>query len=227
MTFTPEANRYYTYRIEVTNRQQVQIRKLDSVQNTQGEPSGNFQRDKLEEINSLLKAIGEGEFTSAKQSRQLGECLFNTLFDSVLRQDFFNTYQKVARQDKQLLRVELDINESLLPDLAALPWEFMKLPDSANLGTIWLGTDPNIAFSRRRAQWHSAPPIQLLPKEKLRIALAIAAPDDLGPVAYEKVTELLEKLIQKESERIELLPIINNATSEAIDKLMEKQGVVA
>ena len=99
----------------------------------------------------------------------------------------------------------------------------MNLTDSRNLGTIWLGTDPNIAFSRRRAQWHSAPPIQLLPGEKLRIALAIAAPDDLGPVAYEKVTELLEKLARKEPERIELLTIENKATPEAIDQLMEKQ----
>ncbi|MEO0349770.1 MAG: CHAT domain-containing protein [Cyanobacteria bacterium P01_A01_bin.15] len=223
MTNTTEAKCHYTYRIQITNIQQVQVRKLDPAQNSQGEPSGNFQRNQLEEINSLLATIDEGTFTSAKQSRQLGECLFNVLFDSTLRQDFFNTYQKVTRQDKQLLRVELDINESLLPELAALPWEFMTLPDSANLGTIWLGTDPNIAFSRRRAQWHSAPPIQLLPGEKLRIALAIAAPDDLGPVAYAKVTELLEKLAQKESERIELLPIVNNATSEAIDQLMEKQ----
>ena len=223
MTLTTEAKHYYTYRIQVTNRQQVQVRKLDSAQNIQGEPSGNFQKDKLDEINSLLKVISEGTFTNAKQSRQLGECLFNMLFDSTLRQDFFNTYQQVTRQDRELLRVELDINEVLLPDLAVLPWEFMTLPDSANLGTIWVGTDPNIAFSRRRAQWHSAPPIQLLPGEKLRIALAIAAPDDLGPVAYEKVTELLEKLAKKEAERIELLPIVNNATSEAIDQLMEKQ----
>ena len=223
MISTTEAKHYYTYRIQITNTQRVQVRKLDSAQNFQGEPSGNFRRDKLEEINSLLKAIAEGTFTSAKQSRHLGECLFNMLFDSTLRQDFFNTYQKVTRQDKQLLRVELDIDESLLPGLAALPWEFMTLPDSANLGTIWLGTDPNIAFSRRRAQWHSAPPIRLLPGEKLRIALAIAAPDDLGPVAYEKVTELLEKLARKEPERIELLTIENKATPEAIDQLMEKQ----
>ena len=45
--------------------------------------------------------------------------------------------------------------------------------------------------------------------EKLRIALAISAPENEGPVEYAEVQEYLEELAKEQSERIELLPIIN------------------
>ena len=82
---------------------------------------------------------------------ELGEVLFEILFDDVLRQDFANFYHQVVQEEKQLLRVELDIDETLMPEVAALPWEFMCLPQKANLGEVRLGTDPNIVFSRRRS----------------------------------------------------------------------------
>lgn len=91
------------------------------------------------------------------------------------------------------------------------------------MGEIWIATHPNLVFSRRRAQWHPAPPIQLEQGEKLRIALAIASPKDLGTVEYETVKSVLEDLAQEQSQRIELLPIVNPATPNAIDALLEKQ----
>ncbi len=110
-----------------------------------------------------------------------------------------------------------------MPDVAALPWEFTCLPESANLGEIWVGTDPKLIFARRRSQWHPAPAIQLNPGEKLRIALAIAVPTNLGSVVYEKVQVELEKLTKSKSDRVELLPIVNPATPEAIDAVLEQE----
>lgn len=162
-------------------------------------------------------------FNDDKQARKLGEALFDCLFNDVLRQDFVTFYYKVVQQEKQLLRVELDIDEREMPEIAALPWEFLCLPESANLGEIWLGTDPNSILTRRCSQWHQAPAIQLKPGEKLRIALAISAPQNLGAVVYEKVQGKLEKLAIEQSDRIELLPIVNPATREDIDTLLEQE----
>ncbi|NMF66852.1 hypothetical protein DP113_13275 [Brasilonema octagenarum UFV-E1] len=218
------AKNYYIYRIRVANDARVQVQKWNAQHESKGEPSGNLRyKEKQEEIKQLLQIVGNNELKNSKQARTLGEVLFEVLFDSTLRQDFVNFHFQVVQQEKQLLRVELDIDEQGMPELAALPWEFMCLPASANLGEIWIGTDPYLVFSRRRAQWNPAPPIQLERREKLRIALAIAAPKDLGTVEYQTVKSGLEDLAKEQSERIELLPIVNPATPNAIDALLEKQ----
>ncbi len=214
---------YCTYRICVANYDRVQVKKLDSQHRSLGEPYGKFSYEKLGEIKPLLQVVGNNDRKESNNTRAIGEGLFNILFDNVLRQDFVNFYYEVVQRDKQLLQVELDIDERGMSNVAALPWEFTCLPGSANLGEIWLGTDPNLVFTRRRAQWHPAPAIQLNLDEKLRIALAIAAPKNLDSVVYEKVQVTLEKLAINQSDRVELLPIVNPATPEAIDAVLEQQ----
>lgn len=216
--------KYYTYRVRVANGDRVQIEKWDAQHQSLGEPSGAFRlKDRLPEISSLVQSSHNNELIAASQSRSLGEALFDALFDEVLRQDFVNFYHQVVQEKKHLLRVELDIDERGMPDVAALPWEFMCLPSRANLGEIWLGTDPNLVFARRRSNWNAAPSIQLGAGEKLRIALSIAAPTDIGTVVYDKVQTMLEKLAKDQPDRIELLPIVNPATPEAIDAVLEQQ----
>lgn len=220
------AKTYYTYRIRVANYERVQVEKWNAQHQSLGEPFGAFSYKKLGEITPLLQATCNNELKDSSKARAIGEALFDVLFDNVLRQDFVNFYYQVVQKDKELLRVELDIDERGMPDVAALPWEYMCLPGNANLGEIWMGTDPNLIFARRRAQWHAAPSIQLNQGEKLKIALAIAAPtgsSDLGSVVYEKVQAVLEKLASSQSDRVELLPIVNPATPEAIDAVLEQQ----
>ena len=213
---------YCTYRICVANYDRVQVKKWDSQHQPLGEPYGIFSYEKLEEIKPLLEVAGNNDLKESSNTRAIGEGLFNILFDNVLRQDFVNFYYQVVQTYKQLLQVELDIDEHRMSDVAALPWEFTCLPGSANSGEIWLGTDPNLIFTRRRSQWNSAPAIQLNLDEKLRIALAIAAPINLGSVVYEKVQVALEQLANQ-SDLVELLPIVNPATPEAIDEVLEQK----
>jgi hypothetical protein len=215
---------YYTFRIRLANDKLVWVEKWDEQHQSKGELSRLFRyKEKLEQINTLLQPVLTNELNNSQQARQLGEVLFEAIFDDVLRQEFVNFYQETVRDRKQLLRIELDVDEQTMPDVAALPWEFMCLPASANLGDRWLGTDPSLVFSRRRALPYPADPIQLKEGEKLRIALAIAAPKGLGPVQYEDVQEALASLAKEQAERIELLPIVNPATPSAIDNLLEQQ----
>jgi hypothetical protein len=216
---------YYTYHIRVANQKLVQVEKWNFQNQSLGQPSGKFRyRGKLlEQIKSLIQATCNNELNDSSKARTLGEALFDILFDDVLRQDFVNFYYQVVQQEKQLLRVELDIDEQNMPEVAALPWEFMCVPARANLGTIWLGTVPDLVFSRRRSHWIAPQPIQLSKNEKLRIALVVSAPTDLAPVAYEKVQEDLENLAKEQSERVELLPIVNPANPEAINAVLTKE----
>jgi tetratricopeptide (TPR) repeat protein len=218
------AKTYYTFRIRLANDQLVRVEKWNDRPELRGEPSRPFRyKEKLELITPLLQPVLSNELNNSQQARKLGEALFEAIFDEVLCQEFLNFYQEAVRDKKQLLRIELDVDEQTIPEVAVLPWEFMCLPAAANLGDRWLGTDPNIVFSRRRALWNPAPPIQLEKGEKLRIALAISAPKDLGIVKYEEVQEALENLAKEQAERIELLPIVNPATPSAIDRLLEQK----
>lgn len=217
------AKTYYTYRIRVANRDRVQVEKWDAQRQEKGQPSGALRyQEKLPEIAPLLEATKNNELNDPALARSLGEALFDVLFDDVLRQDFVNFYYQIVQQEKQLLRVELDIDEQGMPEIAALPWEFMCVPARANLGTIWMGTLPDLVFSRRRSQWIAAQPIQLAPDEKLRIALVISAPPNLPPVAYEPVQVALEKLAVEQANRVELLPVVSSANPEAIDAILSK-----
>ncbi|WP_202895356.1 CHAT domain-containing protein [Iningainema tapete] len=152
----------------------------------------------------------------------LGEALFDMLFDDVLLHDFVVFYNEVVQAKQQLLRVELDIDERIMPEVAALPWEFMCVPQRANLGTIWIATVPQLVFSRRRSQWIPAKPIQLNKNEKLRIALVVSAPANLGSVDYQPVETALEKLAA-EAQQVELLPVVNPANPETIDAVLTKK----
>jgi|GEM_PF-934326 len=218
------AKTYYTYRIRVTNYEHVQVEKLDAKHQDLEQPDGVFRyREKLEEITPLLQITRANQLNDSSQTRALGETLFDVLFDEALRHDFVDFYHQVVEQEKQLLRVELDIDERGMPEVAALPWEFLCLPQRANLGTIWMGTIPDLVFSRRRSQWMKVQPIQLKTDEKLKIALVVSAPPDLSPVAYEPVQKILEKLAEEQESRVELLPIVNAANPEAIDTILSQE----
>lgn len=215
---------YYTYRIRLSNYDRVQIEKRDSQQQSLGEPSGALRyQEKLSELSPLLQLVKDGAINDSSQGRLLGESLFDVLFDDGLRPDFVSFYHQVVQKEKQLLRVELDIDEQGMPDLATLPWEFLCLPARANLGTIWVGTVPDLVFSRRRSQWIPAQPIQLEPNEKLRIALVVSAPPGLPSVEYKPVQEALENLAREQANRVELLPIVTSANPEAIDTILSKE----
>jgi CHAT domain len=217
---------YWTYRISVTNSERVQVEKLDPLRNSRGKPSRKLHFSELEaELEPMLARVRDDNAPPKDGTllRQLGETLFNVLFDDTLRQDLLSFYYSVVEEKQQLLRIELDIDEQSLPKLAALPWEMACLPKSAQQGELQLGTNPNLVLSRTRAQWNPATPIILQPGEKLRIALAVASPKTLGKVIYTPVQEALKKLAAEQAEVVELLPILEQATPETIDELLEQK----
>ncbi|NEN97696.1 MAG: CHAT domain-containing protein [Moorea sp. SIO3I7] len=215
---------YYTYRIHVIHPRTVRVEKkepgkLDNI------ISREFRyQDKItSEVRELIEKVRKNEIKDANQSRLLGEALFDSLFDDVLCYDFIRFYNEVVRTKQQLLRVELDIDEQNIPEVAAFPWEFMCLPQREKLGTMWLATAADLVFSRLPPQRISAPPIKLGANEKMRIALVVSAPTDLNPVAYEEVQVAIETLAQEQPEQVELLPVVNPPSRKAIDKVLREK----
>jgi hypothetical protein len=213
---------YYTYRIRIANSNSVQVQKLDPNDKDLGQPSGRFgYKGKIRtRIQTLHQAARRGELAD-QEVQELGEKLFTALFNPVLSRDFFVLYEQVV-QERALLRLELDVDERELPEVASLPWEFMCVPPGEDYGTVWLGTDPNLIFSRRRANWKVLEPILLKEGECLRIALVVAAPGKLGSVVYDKIWRELQNLAHEQNNRFELLDLVESATPLEIDKVLER-----
>jgi hypothetical protein len=216
---------YYVYRISVTNRQNVRVTIFDPAGKEQDSvPFGkfNYPRKRAERINELQDLAIAGEL-KGNDVYELGESLFNSLFDNSC-QLLMAQYEKKALEEGALFRIELDIDERELPDIAALPWEFMRNAYDSGFGVKFLATGPGLILSRRRQLWSTPKPIQLKPGEKLRIALAIAAPKEKGlaRIEYKRVWNELKKLAAKQPNRIELLDIVSLATLQTIDELLER-----
>jgi hypothetical protein len=173
---------HYTYRIRIGNRHEVYAKALTPEGQLLCEHQGSldYKGEIKRRIQELHRAACEAELTGS-EVKELGETLFVAMFDEGLRRHFFDCYEKV-RSGERLLRVELDVDERELPDVAALPWEFMRVPLNAGHGVVWLGTDPNLILLRSRARRIAPKPIRLGAGERLRIVCAVAASDELDPV---------------------------------------------
>ena len=212
---------YYTYHMHVVDNH-VRVDKLNTQRESVEQAKGVFRLQEKEEITPLLESIRDNQLNSSDDARKIGEFLFDALFDDVLCHDFFRFHHQVTRIEDQFLRLELDIEEDM-PEVAALPWEFMCLPERKNLASMWICTEPKLVFSRRRSLWIPIRKIQLDRNEKLRIALVVSAPTGLGKVVYEPVQDALRKLVEVNTSRIELLPMEEAASSEAIDRLVSRK----
>jgi hypothetical protein len=215
---------YSTYRICISHEDRVKVQWTDPIT----ESLRDLERDlnyssKIvgnSEVSSLLEAANIDSLDDYARTRQLGEILFEALLDEALRYQFLDIYRSV-KQKGGYLRVELDIDEERVPVVAALPWEFLCLPEKEKEGTIWLAANPNIVFSRRRSLYQVPEPLLLAEGERLRIALVVSAPSDLGKVDFEPVQEILEKLEKEHSDKIQLLEVVNPVTSQSIDKILD------
>lgn len=213
---------YYTWRIRISSRDHVQAEIYDPNNDLIAEPFGklDFNSQTEARIQELCQIAHEGRLMDL--AGELGDRLFDALFDAGLRRDLFNLYRQ-ARRERALLRLELDVDERELPSIAALPWEFMRVPSAAEYRALWLATSPDLIFSRRRACWNVPKPLQLKAGERLRLAVAVADPNDLGPVKYEDVWQALQQLSSDQADRIELLDLVRPATAKMIDEVLEEQ----
>ena len=217
------------YYIFIPNQNSVNVKKWIPGQQTANESSGIFDNDKLiREVKPLLESYGS-LINNSNNIIKLGDTLFDALFDNGLRQDFLGYYQEIVEQNHQKLNIVLEINESAMPEVVALPWEFMRIPQKYHQGNIFFATDSHLTFSRSRYNSLKEKPqyAQLEKEEKLKIALVVARParrtsqtdPDLSNVEFNQIENHLNQLAHKQ-ERIELLPVINPATPQKVSSVI-------
>lgn len=166
---------------------------------------------------SLKAAAGTNPLTES-EVKELGQTLFDVLFAEEHKfpfLDFWETYRQAG------IRLELDIDETAQPDLAALPWEFLQVTPNRIMGERFLATDPTITFVRRSRRFRSPSPIQLAPGEQLRLLVAVAPPNpelsELAEVDYEGTCHTLQTLAGSHAARLAAPHIVNPATATKID----------
>ncbi|MBN1483134.1 MAG: CHAT domain-containing protein [Chloroflexia bacterium] len=225
----------FVYRIRIDN-DTVWAQKVDpELRPVGGEPHGELglKGGLLERVHELHQQARRGELKGEHVVGELGEKLFQALLgapDKALCRDFLDFYDSVVRREKASLRIELDVDEANQPEIAALPWEFMR-PERQSGHSFWLATAPQVVFTRRRRKWEAPVPIRLEDGEALRIALAVAAPQGtyldeagrertLGPVASEPVLETLNKIAAPQRIEVET---VDPASRVAIDSVLERK----
>lgn len=213
----------YTYQMRITQDRIVHTEQRNPRQELIGQPSGQFgySGEVRERIQALSQAATRNTIV-AEETRELGVLLARVLFEHVLLRDFLHCYEQ-ARTEGAFVRLELDIDERLLPEVAALPWEWMSLPTPADHQAIWFATDPHLALVRRREQWRTPTLTPLPPGQRLRVALAIAAPATLGPIKDERIWESLCKLPSSSGNLFTVLEPVRHASSELLDQLLENR----
>lgn len=217
----------YSYRVSITDTTHTRIEKKAPDGSELGKRQGElrFTGEAQSRLIELQQMALDGRLETADDAdvvRELGELLFNGLFDDRLSEDFFSFYYNQVRKDDALLRFEISVDETVLPEIAALPWEFLVIPVKLQRGVVHLATTPDIIVSRWRSRWDVPKTIAISPGEKLRIGIAIAAPSDLGGVKYDRVLAQIQAIAQAWSD-VELLPIVENATSASIDQLLAQK----
>ncbi|MBE2220601.1 MAG: CHAT domain-containing protein [Anaerolineae bacterium] len=201
------AKGFITYTIQVFNKATVHVSVSEANENFLGYPKQypfNYSK-KRRKLNELTKKARENQLETEADNIELGEKLYETLFDPAHQSDFISIYDKAIQKDKPLL-IQLEIDEIVLTEVAAYPWEFMRTPKQPGKPIIWLATNPHIAFSRRRI--YGREPLKLQANEVLRIALVVSDPPegDLGKVEYLTVIDTLKELAN--NKRFELLDVI-------------------
>ncbi|MDY7006245.1 MAG: CHAT domain-containing protein [Cyanobacteriota bacterium] len=199
----------YFYHITVPNENTVRVRKL-TPQLAEEMPPGKLDLTQINnKIREIIKAPDDLE---GRQITKVGETLFEALFDSQLREDFLAYYQEIVKQKKQNLAVILEINEVLMPELAAYPWELMCLPEiyyNYNQGEIYFATDGKLSFYRCRYKLKESEKvsIKINKGEQLKIALVVSIPTadpQLNDVEYEPVQKYL-KSVDIEQEQVKFM----------------------
>ena len=212
---------YYRYCVEVTDggrRIRVTARDADN-QTINNEPGGDCRLAEISpDITRLVKRVRSGA-ASASDLEQLGEALFDALFPAEITANFRSLLASLGGQDA-LLRLELDLDEAALPQVAALPWEFLRAPQTRGRAVDNLGTHPKVALTRRRALGDPLKPFTLV--DPLRIQLVVAAPSDQDPVAYQEVEDALVNLACLHPTQIAPpLATLHNPDKVAIERALE------
>lgn len=191
-----------TYRVRIESAERVSVERRDFQHELLGEISGrlDYQGARRQRIDDLARRVADYR-ASPDDLVALGEALFAALWEPPLQTTFYGDYDRVCSTPDARLRLLLDVDETALPAIAALPWEFMRAGGTYH-APFWLATASRLTFARHRRRPHSPGLLPLV--DRLRVQVALAAPDNLPAIEHGKLWEHLRSVTA--GQPIELLP---------------------
>ena len=217
------ASHLYIFRITINSKKRLSINIEEPNGSRQFSADFGYSDALLQQITSFQQKAQQKNPAdlTGDDIRQLGEQLFQAVFNKNLQAKFEELYKEV-QANNGLLRVELDIDEEYLPQVAAFPWEFMRPKSGA---AVLLSASPHLVLSRRPRFHMRAPRLELGQDDKIRILLVASYPgssqtSELGPVLYQPVYDALKKLADAPNSHIELI-FTDNAQAKELDRLLK------
>ncbi|MCB8924022.1 MAG: CHAT domain-containing protein [Ardenticatenaceae bacterium] len=217
------ASHLYIFRITINSKKRLSINIEEPTGSRQFSVDFGYNDELVNRITQFqLKARQKHPVDlSSDDIRELGEHLFEAIFDKQLQAEFEHLYKKVLADD-DLLRIELDIDEEYLPQVAAFPWEFMRPPKGT---ALLLSASPHLILSRRPRLHIAAPRLQLEKDDKIRILLVVSYPGsradaELGAVVYQPILDALNEMADAGNSSIELI-FTDNAQPKELDHLLK------
>ena len=218
---------HYIYRVTITHPDTVRIEKcLLSSGNYDGPPLiGTFQMEFASKALDLHNKILRGKRKLSTVAQELGEYLFKSLFVGPISDDFIKYYRKTSNEQNKIIRLELEIDEQHVTNVAALPWELMCVPPDIRqlVGKVNLATHPKLVFLRHKMSHEMKEAIKLAKGEELRIAFVVSSPEKLGVVKYESISQRVLELGNQYHRKIELCDLVNQVTFSKVEEVMKKR----
>lgn len=179
--------------------------------------------------NELIQQIAEFQIKAREKYpedlrssdiRHLGEHLFEAIFEKSLQEKFEDLYRKVLEEDN-LLRIELHIDDKV-PQIAAIPWEFMRSKELSLL----LSASPHLILSRSFQPSSLTQHTKLKNNEKIRVLVVVSNPSEyrgekLQIVHYQPTYDALLQLVAEPNSMIDVRFTKNARFKEMKDLLQE------
>ncbi|MCP4418806.1 MAG: CHAT domain-containing protein, partial [Chloroflexi bacterium] len=211
-----QEEKIYTYRVRVEETA-VSVEHFDT--------DGNSLKTLAGSLTLSEDTQFDPEQVTREELQKYGQNLFNILFgDNTLRKDFLTFYEKTFNENA-FLRLELEIDNNLMQDVALLPWELLHLPEGSGFGSDWLAASPELMLSKLPSKTETPTPQHVLfANQPIRIALIVGAHANTeSPLTYEPIWEAYQYLADRYPEQFELLPLLIQPNIDKLNNLLAQQ----
>lgn len=190
--------KYVDYRLALVGDGWVRARYSPIGSDSESASRGKLNFDSLREASYWAQRLKDAVLTPTELIG-FGEHLWDSLFSSDVRSHFSELFRDIQKTRDWGIRIKLEFDETISPQEAFLPWEYMRYPGDAYSQAFWFATHPKLVISRYRPLYEVANAITLRSDEKLRLLLAVSNPKELNTIVYEPVWDTIKQLPQKQS----------------------------
>jgi hypothetical protein len=180
------------------------------------QPSGNQSPERHVTVSMKQGKTYKVDLTkplSERAAKIIGQRLTDAIFKSKIMGQW-GRCSEVSRRNNARLRIRLNLKGA--PDLAALPWEYMMMPDSSN----FMGLDEDATIVRYLETNDAVGPLKVSPP--LRILVMASAPEDLSQLDKDDEISKISQSLSALSGKLVDVVVLPQATSESLEQALRE-----